>query len=160
MNTLSRVAFSFTLGVIFYRLHAIGRLPTLRAPAWAPAVALAVLAVLPGGEPFRWMIDLAAVLIVFPILMLAGIEGRAGRLRGPFAQLALLSYPLYMLHVPIRCAVAAWVGKAALPTLLVLLAYVGLSVTAAWLAGRWYDPAAQRLLARWTEARGPRSKFA
>ena len=106
------------------------------------------------------MIDLATVLIAFPAIMLAGIEAQAGRLRGAFAQLALISYPLYMLHVPIRCEVAAWVGKAALPTLPVLLAYVGLSVMAAWAAGRWYDPGARRLLAQWTEAREPRSRFA
>ena len=160
LGGLLRVTFSFTLGVTFYRLHTLGRLPTLRAPAWAPAAALIVLAMLPGGGPFRWVIDVATVLVAFPIIMLAGIEAQAGRLRGAFAQLALISYPLYLLHVPIRCGVAAWVGKAALPTLPVLLAYVGLSVMAAWAASRWYDPGARRLLAQWTEAREPRSRFA
>ncbi len=67
-----RFAFSFPLGVLFWRLHAAGTLPRLRVPAFLPLV-LAV-ALMSGLFPPSPVYDAAVVLLVFPLLTVAAIS--------------------------------------------------------------------------------------
>ncbi len=95
-----RVGFSFPLGVLLYRLHAAGRLPAWRVPLWALLAAMLVTLTLPSpGDPPEVWRDLAIVMLVFPPLLVAGINTAAPHRMSDW--LGDISYPLYMLHGPL-----------------------------------------------------------
>ncbi len=138
-----RFLFSFALGVLLYRLHAAGRLPALRAPAWltlgATGLAFTGFA---GGGPI-W--DLVVVAGLFPAVVIASREPiGARRLAGAFAWACAVSYPLYILHPPLIAAITVLVPATALPAASSLL-LAGL-VAAAALANRYFDHPIQSLL--------------
>ncbi|MET0258165.1 MAG: acyltransferase [Methylobacterium sp.] len=95
----ARVLFSFSLGVLLYRLRGAAALARLAAPVLVLSVAiLAVLAMPQLTAPFDAIYDLTAVMLVFPVIIGAGAKADAGW----FAPLCRvggdLSYPLYILH--------------------------------------------------------------
>jgi peptidoglycan/LPS O-acetylase OafA/YrhL len=98
---IPRVIFSYFLGVALFRLW--GDDQPLRIPAVFAAVALPVVAYLPGD----WMIDLAFITLVSPLMLMGGVRWtpRWGSMAGN------MSFPLYALHYPILAmAPNLWVG--------------------------------------------------
>ena len=95
-----RVTFGFFAGVLVHRLYLKRPAPAL--PAWAAFSVLMVIFMLPAGPARAWF-DLLAALVVFPLLVAccAGSEPR-GRMARAAATLGLLSYGIYILHVPVR----------------------------------------------------------
>ncbi len=95
-----RVIFSFFAGVWIYHSGIYARVRAL--PAWAAAAALAGVFMVPADGVWRSAFDLLAVLAIFPLLV-TFCAGTA--LRGPVRALAstigLLSYGVYILHVPL-----------------------------------------------------------
>lgn len=145
-----RYAFSFPLGVLFWRMHAAGTLPRLPVPAVLPLIA--GVALMTGFGPPGPVYDGVVVLFAFPLLLIAAVSSEpSGRLAPVFAWAGAVSYPLYALHEPITGLILTVVPKGAAHVALVL-AVPPLFILGAAAADRWYD----RPLQRWLRMRGMR----
>lgn len=94
-----RVIFGFFAGVFLYQTKLYQRLPAL--PAWAAFAALLAVFMAPAGD-LRPIYDLFAVLILFPALVAlsANSVGWSPLMRAS-AIVGMLSYGVYILHVPL-----------------------------------------------------------
>jgi peptidoglycan/LPS O-acetylase OafA/YrhL len=124
----------FAMGVLLYRHHRAG---TLRLPRWVGALAAPVLiATLIVPPPVA--AALASTLILFLVhpLLIAGGAAREARFPRICALLGGMSYPLYILHVPLLFALSTILGpqKGAMAVIQPLLC-----VALVWLAWRLYD---------------------
>lgn len=145
---LARTIFPFFLGVALARLHRSGRLSAVNLP-WPAQAALLMLPMLAPHTPLDPVLELAAVLFLFPIVILAGrvdsFPSAGGRL---MEWMGAISYPLYILHWPI----VRLVHRFAPPELgsaeacLVVAVQLILSVVAAQLALTLFDKPVQDLL--------------
>jgi peptidoglycan/LPS O-acetylase OafA/YrhL len=153
---LARVMFGFFAGVAIYRLRAVLKLPAL--PWWAAVAALlAVIAAAPVG-PWRVAYDVAAALVLMPVLVavasagvVTGVVGRLCAISG------LLSYGVYVLHVPLLALIrtAAAVAGVQLGEGPLLALAIALSAgAAAWVANSLYDGPARR----WLSGRARRAR--
>lgn len=95
-----RVTFGFFTGVWLYMIRAHERVPAL--PPWLAYVALAAVFMIPGEGVLRAIIDLAAALIIFPVLVTFCANSRAdGAMLRASSFVGVLSYGVYILHVPL-----------------------------------------------------------
>ncbi len=146
---VARTMFGFFLGVLLWQLRP-PPLPSRTIP-WIAATALVVVFCLPDTH---WQVDLLMVLIALPAILWLSIGLQQQAERPVFRLLGEISYPVYVIHMPILMLLAgflkqhrpdlqgsAWINLAVLPILLL-----------AWLAGRYYDEPVRRLLQR---ARSP-----
>ena len=105
LGGVARVIFSFFLGLLIYRLYALDRLPKVKLPFSVLVLVMVLAMAVP--VPFvhhhiPMMHDLAAVLIVFPITVIAGTQVRMGATIKKWSEaLGGLSYPLYAIHFPL-----------------------------------------------------------
>jgi peptidoglycan/LPS O-acetylase OafA/YrhL len=125
---LLRVGFSFSCGVLFYRLRAETGLPQVTSgAAWllpAGLVLLVVLTPAPGQ-----VAGVLAILVALPALLWLATKWEIPQTRLA-ARLSDLSYPLYCIHVPLL--VVAWeLGLPAVPTWAGLIA-LGLLLDRCW----------------------------
>ena len=94
-----RVLFSYVAGILlerWWRRHG-------HSQTWNPLLAFALLSVV-FVAPLRWSpwIDLVAVFVLFPALLLLGARSSAGRLLStPFRLAGLASYAIYILQLPL-----------------------------------------------------------
>lgn len=150
-----RVFFSFTLGLLIYRLHSSQR-SRLKSPIWIAAIPL-LLALSAPVHPWQVVFEAVAVAVIFPLIVLAsaaqpeaeGAAGAAWRFSGD------ISYPLYALHAPLwflltRALETINVGLS--PSLGLLFPII--AIGASWVALKMYDePLRARLALR--PRRGP-----
>jgi len=153
---LARVMFDFFAGVAIYRLRDVIKLP--RLPWWAATGAfVVVIAAAPTGV-WRVAFDIAAALVLMPTLVaLASGSVVTGVVARACAASGILSYGVYVLHVPLLGAISTasavmgvHLGEGPLLALSVALA-AGL---VAWVADRLYDRPARR----WLSGRARRPK--
>jgi peptidoglycan/LPS O-acetylase OafA/YrhL len=136
-----RFAFSFPLGVLFYRHHRASRLPRLHV-AW-PFVLAAAACVFAGLLPLEGVGDLIAVLVIFPLLLLASLSREpAPRTAAAFAFVGALSYPLYIVHHPLLDVLRA-LHPAAIVWWLAVPAIIAVAAALVWV----FDAPLQRLMA-------------
>jgi len=136
-----RFAFSFPLGVLFYRHHRASRLPRLHV-AW-PFVLAAAACVFAGLLPLEGVGDLIAVLVIFPLLLLASLSREpAPRTAAAFAFVGALSYPLYIVHHPLLDLLRA-LHPAAIVWWLAVPAIIAVAAALVWV----FDAPLQRLMA-------------
>ena len=136
-----RFAFSFPLGVLFYRHHRASRLPRLHV-AW-PFVLAAAACVFAGLLPLEGVGDLVAVLVIFPLLLLASLSREpAPRTAAAFAFVGALSYPLYIVHHPLLDLLRA-LHPAAIVWWLAVPAIIAVAAALVWV----FDAPLQRLMA-------------
>jgi len=95
-----RMAFSFMLGIVLLRLHRGGLLNHGGTRWWIAPLLAAALFPLPSGGTTSLLYDFAMIVVGFPLLLLAAagskpLSPRLSRFSGG------LSYPLYILHVPL-----------------------------------------------------------
>lgn len=136
-----RFAFSFPLGVLFYRHHRASRLPRLHV-AWPFVLAMAA-CVFAGLLPFAGFGDLIAVLVIFPLLLLASLSREpAPRTAAAFAFVGALSYPLYIVHHPLLDVLRAS-HPATIVWWLAVPAIVALAAALVWV----FDVPLQRFMA-------------
>jgi len=96
-----RVGFSFLAGVLICRLRDRIKVPSLH---WSVAVtAVGLLLVMPLPEGLRWFYDAVCVILLFPVLILAGAQSqpRGGRMLALFGWMGGASYALYAIHAPL-----------------------------------------------------------
>ena len=157
---LARVAFSFSAGVLLFRIFRSKPLNRLHGPkSWivSGGIVLLLIAALAQKTPAAngGLRQLLLVAFLFPVLVYAGarctLPHAANRV---CAFLGDMSYPLYMLHAPLMLpAYAAHAPAAAFvhhPWLrpYVTVAYIFFLVVLAWWLGRFYDlPIRRRLTA-------------
>ena len=121
---LPRVLFSYTIGIILFRM--LDQLPAIRCPAWALFVSLPVLLTL-SGLSTHWAAGPLTVL-VFPAIVIAGLSVHLSAREARICEwLGALSYPLYAVHRPAITLAAlavsaglAWKLAAALAVSIVL----------------------------------------
>lgn len=131
----ARVAFSYPLGVLFWRLHRDGRLP--RPSVGFGTVTLLFIGTVLGAHfiPARAASDAAVVLLVWPVVLLLGIYARPGRGDAVAGWLGAISYPLYATHQPI---VGLW-ERLTTPSMVTALLMLGVLVAWATVVDRWID---------------------
>lgn len=139
---LARVALSYLLGLLIYRLHLGGHLPryAMPFPLLALAFVAAILVVPDGG-----LRDLVAVSLVWPLIVVAGIHAGEGRFSGTVKALGDISFPLYALHYPIVALFLPIANQ--VPRGSTYLLVVGL-VALAWVAHTYLDTPVQKVLKR------------
>ncbi len=97
---LARVVFDFFAGVAIYRLRSVIALPAI--PWWAAAVTFLVAIAVPVAAEWAPAYDAFATIVLMPLLVAlasgAKVNGVVARICGV---LGLLSYGVYILHVPI-----------------------------------------------------------
>src|SRR5205085_12016573 len=101
----ARVFCSFFAGVLFYRLHASGR---LRAPVISPLLLAAVLlGLLAAPHALPWVYDVVCIFLLFPLILVAAMNNEpTARWTATARVSADLSYPLYLFHLPLLL----WLG--------------------------------------------------
>lgn len=102
-----RMAFSFMLGIVLLRLHRGGWLSHGGIRWWIAPLLAAALFALPAGGTLSLLYDLIMIALGFPLLLLAAagskpLSPRLSRFSGG------LSYPLYILHVPLAGLLTPW----------------------------------------------------
>jgi peptidoglycan/LPS O-acetylase OafA/YrhL len=145
----ARILFAFPLGVLLHRKWAAGRL-TLRWPAMGVFGLFLIVMLAPDVKGWNGVIDVAAVLLVLPVITALAVTARLSlRLSRIAAVVALMSYPLYILHGPIIMGFAQMLGETSLAVTL----GGTVSLIAAFVAARWFDGPARALMARWVRQR-------
>jgi peptidoglycan/LPS O-acetylase OafA/YrhL len=144
---LFRVAFPFTLGIIFSRLYEAGALPNLRMPRGVPLLAAAVLLWVRPDTPYG-LYDIACAFLLFPLLVLTALPQSGGRLAPACDWLGRISYPIYAIHAPLLPLIGLGAGRLfEVPGEVLGFATLGLLL---WLGGfldRFYDAPARKQLA-------------
>lgn len=140
----ARILFAFPLGVLLHRKWTEGRLK-VRWPAFGVLGLFLLVMLAPDVKGWNGVIDLTAVLLVLPVITALAVTARLSpRMSRVAAFVALMSYPLYILHGPIIMGFAQMLGETPLA--------VGLggtvSLVAAFVAARWFDGPARALMAR------------
>jgi peptidoglycan/LPS O-acetylase OafA/YrhL len=145
-----RMAAPFLIGALIHRLWVEDALPKIAVPAWVLALILvASLALVPPLGPGGTVVyQLFCVLVLFPVIVIAGLQNEPGRLTMPLAKVgAELSYPVYILHMPLLVAFTAWHGEWPPHTRLYLLGEVAVITIIALAASRLFDIPVRRWLA-------------
>jgi peptidoglycan/LPS O-acetylase OafA/YrhL len=98
---VARVGFSFLAGVLICRVR--DRIPTLRLH-WSISIGLlGALLLMPVPDGVRWLYDVVCVIVLFPMLILAGAQSQptGKRLIKAFTWMGGASYALYATHAPL-----------------------------------------------------------
>jgi peptidoglycan/LPS O-acetylase OafA/YrhL len=145
---LARVIYCFFAGVLVYRVCGMIRVPAM--PAWAAALALIAIFAVPAAGLWRQGFDAFSAIVLFPLLVAfasgAKVSGTVARL---CATLGLLSYGVYVLHVPLRGLISYGIDLANLELpygVLEVVLVAGTAALAAWIAHHVYDTPVRRWL--------------
>ena len=142
-----RVAVPFALGVGIWRLKPFERFPSVPFPL----VALALAMVFFFYSSTRWLYDMVAVLIVFPVLVCFGSRAHVGAISLRLCHAARRgSYPLYILHMSVLRTVdmAYKMSHIHIGPMLPMLVAILLSLLVSWGFLRLYDEPFREWMAR------------
>jgi peptidoglycan/LPS O-acetylase OafA/YrhL len=150
----ARVTYSFAIGLLLYNWRAEG---VLRGPRVHVAVPVGILVIGMWAPVPNWPYatiahDLFATLILSPLIVILAMDARVpSRLAPAMSWLALISYPLYALHLPMVSAFADALTPESVPKVVKAagwMAVMALCVFAAWVVAVFYEPRARRWLGR------------
>jgi peptidoglycan/LPS O-acetylase OafA/YrhL len=160
-----RVAFSFSLGVALHRT--LGPEPKSHASPFPsmPVLFAVFTAILFAPTAKGWAYDAVAIFALFPLLLVLGITAHAGgsRLQSACRVLGELSYPLYVIHMPIFLMVFAMaIGNPSLTgRTAAMTASLATAICLSWFLVRSYDQPVRRwALRRLDRHHGARSSHA
>ena len=139
---LVRVWFSFFLGMGLHRLWRTDAFPRLRLPTAGLFIAiLAVFAVPSTSSALNGWFDAVAIVLVFPVVLLAAVRTVPPAWLAPtFAGLGLLSYPVYILQSAVlgflttagdRLVRPGWIEKGAFGLVVLTIGVIAVSALAA-----------------------------
>ena len=136
---LARVFFSFPLGVLLHRVRRRIRLSD--ALSAAPVLALGVLLYAAPTGTARTVFDLVMVLVLSPLLVLAGAVSHpiSDRMNGLYLFLGAISYPIYALYHPILIASVGTIARhvpAGMASIVAGLVIIGTLLAVSWYAAR------------------------
>jgi peptidoglycan/LPS O-acetylase OafA/YrhL len=155
-----RTASSFGIGVLIGRLHKSGHLPAPRVPLVVIAILLAATFAAPRLSLYNCAFDVAAAYFLFPAAVIGGLSAQGFRPSRRLAHVAgELSYPLYVVHFPLRTAIQAVLAPVPLTEWVSVFAQVAIAVCVSWVALKIFDrPLRTRLLQlAFSPKRGQRS---
>ena len=143
----ARVMYGFFTGVLLYMLRDKWRAPALLA--WLSIVLFVAILGVPASGLWRPAYDSFASVVLMPLLVLLSSNATArGTSARVFSTLGLMSYAVYMLHVPlfgVQTFVLDHYGVQ-LPGVVFILLLIAISGGAALLADRFYDAPVRRWL--------------
>jgi len=147
---LSLVMYGFFAGVLIYRISNKAWVPQL--PFWLGVVVFFVAIGIPGEGAWRIWYDVFGILIVMPAIVVGFARTQVtGTLAEACVILGLISYGMYILHVPIWDAIQVLIVEAGigpLPEWLNYLLVATVSSFAAYFMDAAYDRPFRRLLTR------------
>jgi len=148
LPAIPRVAAPFLGGLVLHRLWALGKLPKLTMPFSALAMAVAVLLVMPS---LPYVAELSYILlcdfVLFPLLIIIGCQSQLSGRSAQVARLsAAISFPVYILHLPILTAFDLVRGETPSHTRISFVAEAVFIILFAWAAGRYFDAPVRRWL--------------
>jgi exopolysaccharide production protein ExoZ len=153
LNFFTPVALYLLVGRVFY-LHWRGLIPGGLAGAMGAlsvGLCFGLLSTVPGSDffhaPFTGPVTYLTAAALFLCAMQAGISS----VSRPIRFLADVSYPVYMLHVPVGLSVMAIGRVIGLPVALSFTFAVAMTLAASWVTWRWIERPAQRVARRWFE---------
>lgn len=143
-----RVGFAFALGLLLQQLYNRGVGANWRAGWLAPLVLVATF-LIPKSASMGGLYDIVVVFILYPLIVLSSAHveplfPRLARLSGD------LSYPVYVLHMPLLHGVAAILALAGLsgePDLLGMIFRFCAVILLSWLALKIFDEPVRKALA-------------
>jgi len=150
----ARVMFCFFAGVLIYRIRPWITLP--RIPSWLSICGYMAIIMMPVPEEFRSAFNIVVALVAMPILVLVASDSSVGPVQAKvFTTLGMLSYGVYVLHVPIWTLIAFVETKAGvnLPGFVNVLMVGTISVILAWVGNYLYDVPLRRWLMKITKPR-------
>jgi peptidoglycan/LPS O-acetylase OafA/YrhL len=150
-----RVLFSFFAGVLLFRAHTNSRLVSWALSPLALTIILFGTLAVPHDVP--WIYDALCVFVIFPLILIAAMNIEPKARWRPLARFSAdLSYPLYLLHLPLMLwlgfGLTHWGISAPLQHLFELLAVPAL----AYAAYAFFDRPVQSLLKARLAAKTPR----
>ncbi len=152
----SRVAFSYSMGIVIYRIFRAGGLPHIKLPY--PFI-LIILTILFGSPALIYISDSLFVIVVFPLILSASLTSTSPKKAARVISWAGgISYPLYSIHVPLLQILVLMIPVHSSPASQVALwtsAAVLIVATATGLE-YLYDAPIRRWLARARQAKGTR----
>lgn len=147
---LVRVLYGFFAGVLLFKLR--DRIQPPPVPALLAAFGLICLLVLPVPEGTRRWFDAGALIVLVPLLVFFAQNARiSGRLARIATGAGLVSYGVYVLHVPLFLSVE-WLSKqmgwTEPPGAAMTLVVVALAILISWIADKRFDIPFRNLLRR------------
>ena len=141
---LPRVLFPFFIGVILHRLEAKSRLPHIPGGFWLAGAFLVGSFMLAVPPEYKGWYELTCVALVCPAVIVLGASARLSSSTGRLAAwLGRISYPVYILHIPLLNWYESISGVHSLSSLVLA---GGLIILASQLAiGVWDNPIRRRL---------------
>lgn len=137
------------MGVLIHRLLISGTLPTVRAPAWFICLSLTAILISPFFGRGNALFEGVAILVALPALVAVACQIPLGRRGDMAASLAgELSYPIYVLHMPMASYVGLLLGWLHPGPTAIKLCTVVVTIFGSWLALRYYDAPVRRWLGR------------
>jgi peptidoglycan/LPS O-acetylase OafA/YrhL len=143
------VAFPFICGVLAWRTGLHRRMP--RWPALVPAGLLAVLTF----QPFAVhpLYDVLAIGLLPVLVALGAASPVGGRTAEVAARIGALSYPLYLVHLPVIRAVLGATADSTVPLEARFAICVALSIALGFAAEALYDRPVRAALGAWLRRR-------
>lgn len=144
---LARVSYTFTLGMLFARMHGEKR-ATPSILIVLAAAALAGLLLVPIESAVTLPFNLLTVFLLLPGILWAGILfDLPRRLRPMGKMLGDISYPLYAVHFPLLQMATYGIRRFDLPVLPSMAAFAVAAIVGAWLLSIYVDPPLRKWLA-------------
>jgi peptidoglycan/LPS O-acetylase OafA/YrhL len=127
--------------------------PACGVPAWLVLVLMLGLFAVPVTGAARTIFDMAAVFVLLPALLIAGIQNQPKHFTALFTFLGVTSYPIYILHVPLQKYIGNAVGKIFGEDVTTWAPAIGLAILAVmlpigWVAHRYYDAPVRAMVER------------
>ncbi len=152
----ARVGFSFFLGVALARSRAWWRPRLIRVPSWVILLLTAVLFAVPARGDYRTAYDIVAVICFSPLLIMLGSVARPiKRYKRLAAAAAVVSYPLYAIHLAVKPWVETIIDAGGLNEAATAIVACLLLPPVSWPLAVAYDAPVGRWLTRRQAARTP-----